>query len=205
MQQVLMRTERLPPREKPAVLEEAEIACEHIVLRRPEERDIAALVALADDLGVAAMLSHMPHPYRVEDAARFVRDARIGKCVYAIVGMPDGVFLGCCGFRMERRTAGIECWLGRPYWNRGYGTEALQRLVDLIFSTYGEVDRIEARPRAGNAASCRLVQKCGFQFQAPQLAASLALSCNVPVEWYALDRKTWTALKRWCLYSLERP
>jgi RimJ/RimL family protein N-acetyltransferase len=205
MQQVLMRAERLPPHGKPVVSEEAAIACERIVLRRPEERDIAALVALADDFAVAATLLGMPHPYRAEDAARFLRDARIGKCVYAIVGMPDGVFLGCCGFRIEGRTAGIECWLGRRYWNRGYGTQALQRLVDLIFSAYGEIDRIEARPRTGNAASCRLVQKCGFQFQAPQIAESLALSCSVPVEWYALDRKTWTALKRWCRHTQERP
>lgn len=199
MQHVLMRAERVSQHKGAADTKDVALGCGRIVLRRPEERDIAALVALADDLAVAAMLSQMPHPYRVEDAARFIGNTRIGKCAYVIAGMSDDALLGCCGFRMdeEGKTAGVECWLGRRYWNRGYGTEALQQLIDLIFSGYAEVGRIEACPRTGDIASRRVVQKCGFQFQASRLAASLALSCGVPVEWYILDRKTWAALKRW--------
>ncbi|SCB47778.1 GNAT family N-acetyltransferase [Rhizobium multihospitium] len=175
---------------------------ERLVLRAPHEEDIDALAHLANNANVATMVSRMPHPYTANDAADFVRRTKlgeIGKCVYAITKADNGAFLGCCGVEPtgDPRTVEIGYWLGEPYWNQGYTTEAAHALVDMVFRTRESVAQIDARCRVMNVASRRVVQKCGFQFQGSGLAASLALGSTVPVEWYRLDRKTWISLRSW--------
>jgi RimJ/RimL family protein N-acetyltransferase len=175
---------------------------ERLVLRAPHEEDIDALAHLANNANVATMVSRMPHPYTTNDAADFVRRTKlgeIGKCVYAITKADNGAFLGCCGVEPtgDPRTVEIGYWLGEPYWNQGYTTEAAHALVDMVFRTRENIAQIDARCRVMNVASRRVVQKCGFQFQGSGLAASLALGSTVPVEWYRLDRKTWISLRSW--------
>lgn len=174
---------------------------ERLVLRAPHEEDIDALAHLANNAKVATMVSRMPHPYTVNDAADFVRrtkDGAIGKCVYAITRAEDGAFLGCCGVEPhpDGLTVELGYWLGEPYWNKGYTTEAAQVLADMVFRTR-DIAQIDARCRVMNVGSRRVIQKCGFQFQGSGMVPSLAVGGMVPVEWYRLDRKTWLSLRSW--------
>lgn len=174
---------------------------QRLVMRAPHEDDIDALAHLANNANIANMVARMPHPYTVADAADFVRRTRagaIGKCVYAITKADNGAFLGCCGIEPHEdgRTVELGYWLGEPYWNQGYVTEAAHALIDMVFRTR-DVDQIDARCRVMNIPSRRVIQKCGFQFQATGMVQSLAVGGMVPVEWYRLDRKTWVSLKSW--------
>lgn len=172
-----------------------------LVMRAPHEDDIDALAHLANNANIATMVARMPHPYTVADAADFVRRTSagaIGKCVYAITKADNGAFLGCCGIEPHEdgRTVELGYWLGEPYWNQGYATEAAHALIDMVFRTR-DVEQIDARCRVMNIPSRRVIQKCGFQFQATGMVQSLAVGGMVPVEWYRLDRKTWVSLKSW--------
>jgi RimJ/RimL family protein N-acetyltransferase len=172
-----------------------------LVMRAPHEDDIDALAHLANNATIANMVARMPHPYTVADAVDFVRRTRagaIGKCVYAITKADNGAFLGCCGIEPHEdgRTVELGYWLGEPYWNQGYVTEAAHALIDMVFRTR-DVEQIDARCRVMNIPSRRVIQKCGFQFQATGMVQSLAVGGMVPVEWYRLDRKTWVSLKSW--------
>lgn len=174
---------------------------QRLVLRAPHEDDIDALAHLANNANIATMVARMPHPYTIADAADFVRRTKagaIGKCVYAITKADTGAFLGCCGIEPHEdgRTVELGYWLGEPHWNKGYVTEAAQSLTDMVFRTR-DVEQIDARCRVMNIASRRVIQKCGFQFQATGMIQSLAVGGMVPVEWYRLDRKTWVSLKSW--------
>lgn len=173
---------------------------ERLVLRAPHEEDIDALANLANNAKVATMVSRMPHPYTVNDAADFVRRTKaggIGKCVYAITKADNGLFLGCCGIEpIDDGTVEIGYWLGEPYWNRGYMTEAAHALIDMVFRTR-DIDQIDARCRVVNIGSRRVIQKCGFQFQGSAMFPSLAMGGLVAVEWFRLDRKTWMSLRSW--------
>lgn len=173
---------------------------ERLVLRAPHTDDIDALAHLANNANVATMVSRMPHPYTVDDAADFVRRAKegvIGKCVYAITRADNGHFLGCCGVEQGADgTVELGYWLGQPHWNQGYTTEAAQVLIDMVFRTR-EIDRIDARCRVTNVGSRRVIQKCGFQFQGTGMVPCQALGAMVPVEWFRLDRKTWMSLRTW--------
>jgi len=172
-----------------------------LVMRAPHEDDIDALAHLANNANIANMVARMPHPYTVADAADFVRRTRagaIGKCVYAITKADNGAFLGCCGIEPHEdgRTVELGYWLGEPFWNQGYATEAAHALIDMVFRTR-DIEQIDARCRVMNIPSRRVIQKCGFQFQATGMVQSIAVGGMVPVEWYRLDRKTWVSLKSW--------
>lgn len=172
-----------------------------LVLRAPHVEDIDALAHLANNSNIATMVSRMPLPYTIKDAADFVRRSikgEIGKCVYAITRMDNGEFLGYCALEPQADTKTLEIgyWLGEPHWNKGYSTEAAHALIDMAFRTR-EIDQIDARCRVTNVASRRVIQKCGFQFQGSGMIESLALGATVPVEWFRLDRKTWVSLRSW--------
>ncbi|MEA3536625.1 GNAT family protein [Rhizobium sp. CC-YZS058] len=172
-----------------------------LVLRAPHIDDVDALAHLANNANVATMVSRMPHPYTAADAAAFVRrtaEGTIGKCVYAITKAETGAFLGCCGVEAGADSAAVELgyWLGEPHWNQGYATEAAQTLIDMAFRTR-DIERIDARCRVVNAASRRVLQKCGFQLRGSGLVDCLALGGMVPVEHFHLDRKTWISLRSW--------
>lgn len=190
------RRPSLPPRgESPLQVSQ------RLVLRTPHEDDIDALAHLANNTNVAAMVSRMPHPYTAHDAEDFVNRAKqggIGKRVYAITLAETGTFIGCCGLEPHEDAAVMELgyWLGEPYWNRGYATEAAHMLIDMGFRDF-DIDAIDVRCRVVNVASRRVIQKCGFQFQGTGMSPCMALGAFVPVEWYRLDRRTWASLKSW--------
>ncbi|ACM38105.1 MULTISPECIES: GNAT family N-acetyltransferase [Rhizobium/Agrobacterium group] len=174
---------------------------QRLVMRAPHVEDIDALTHLANNAAVATMVSRMPHPYTAADAADFVRRSNlgeIGKCVYAITKGENGEFLGCCALEphTDLETLEIGYWLGEPYWNNGYATEAAHALIDMAFRTR-DIAFIDARCRVTNVAARRVIQKCGFQFQGSGMVGHLAARGMVPVEWYRLDRKTWMSLKSW--------
>ena len=51
------------------------LATENLVMRAPQESDIAHLVALADNHHVAQMLARMPHPYGEAEARAYATEA----------------------------------------------------------------------------------------------------------------------------------
>lgn len=206
MQGELIRASQSRPPEERLRPERSRSDCpvllsQRLVLRAPHEEDIDALAHLANNANIATMVSRMPHPYTAKDAAEFVRRAKngeIGKCVYAITRGDKGAFLGCCGLepQEDQQTVEIGYWLGEPYWNQGYATEAAHVLIDMAFRTRA-IDYIDARCRVTNVASRRVIQKCGFQFQGSGMFGSLAMGGMVAVEWFRLDRKTWMSLRSW--------
>ena len=52
-------------------------------------------------------------------------------------------------------------WLGEPCWGRGIMTQAVGRVVPYVFSRFPLV-RLESPVFAWNAASMRVLPKCGF-------------------------------------------
>jgi RimJ/RimL family protein N-acetyltransferase len=176
------------------------LVTERLVLRMPHREDVEALAALADNRRIAEMLAAMPHPYTPANAADFVRRAKageIGRCVYAMTLAESGHFIGCCGIGEGRNDPGpsLGYWVGEPHWGRGYATEAAHALIDLAFRATN-ADRLHAACRVANAASRRVIHKCGFQYSGMGMMDSLAAG-RVTVERYGLDRRTWIGLRTW--------
>lgn len=78
----------------------------------------------------------------------------------------DGVHIGSTGhYRVDkhnRKTTVAIVIYEREYWNRGYGTEALQLLLRHLFQRR-KLHRVELRTLAENARMIRCAEKCGFR------------------------------------------
>jgi RimJ/RimL family protein N-acetyltransferase len=177
-----------------------------LVLRRPTRVDAARLAELADDAGVAENLSTLPHPYTLDDAIAYIDNTevsatRINLGVY-VKGEADG-FIGTVSLMPrdgERFVVGY--WIGRPFWGRGYATEAAQATVDLAFGRLG-VDAIAATARVTNGTSRRVLEKCGFQFAGQGMGPSLFHRGMVPIDRFRLERSIWMSLKNWASNGVE--
>lgn len=174
------------------------LVTERLVLRPPHQDDIPELAELADNRRLAEMLARMPHPYGEREARAFVESAReramVG-CTYAVTLAESGAFIGCAGLHGAAQGLELGYWIGEPWWGHGYATEAAHALVDLAFRATA-IARLHASCRVVNAASRRVIHKCGFQYAGQGMLESLAAG-RVPVERYALDRRTWASLRSW--------
>ncbi len=168
------------------------LVTERLVLRAPHADDISDLAELANNRNVAEKLARMPHPYGFTDALEFLAmaEGREAGCIYAVTLAETGRFIGTAGLEDWRGT-GLEIgyWLGEPFWGRGYGTEAAGALVDLAFRATG-VDVLHASCRTGNAASRRVLEKCGFVHAGEGVLHSRAAG-EVSATYFELERDRW--------------
>jgi len=136
------------------------------LLRPWKVEDAPALVSCANNPRIAAMMRDgFPSPYTVEDADRFIRMAcePSGNLLLAIEA--DGAASGGIGIHplgdVYRKTAEIGYWLAEPYWGRGIITGAVRALVPVAFDRF-DIIRLQAGIFSENAASMRVLEKCGF-------------------------------------------
>jgi RimJ/RimL family protein N-acetyltransferase len=143
------------------------IGTERLILRGVGRSDAAAIAELANDLGVVGNTSQMPYPYRQADAEAFVAgceraDPRT-EATFAIEHRAFG-FMGILAF--DRNAAGrpeVGYWLGRPFWNRGYATEALTAALRWAKFDWRK-NVVWAGHFADNRASGQVLCKAGFLY-----------------------------------------
>jgi RimJ/RimL family protein N-acetyltransferase len=138
-----------------------------VVLRRFVAADAPRVELLAGDPLVAETTALIPHPYPLGAALDWIatHDAAVasGKEYTYAVTEAGGLVVGAIGLRPdpgERESIGY--WIGRPYWGRGYATAAAQAVIALGFGLI-DVEAITASHLARNAASGRVMEKCGMR------------------------------------------
>jgi RimJ/RimL family protein N-acetyltransferase len=109
----------------------------------------------------------LPYPYTENDAKVYIRamlDAD-ENTTFGFAILLDDQVVGSVGvFRRDNvhfRTAEMGYYIAEPFWGRGLGTSAVRQVCDYIFERTNII-RIFAEPYATNAASCRILEKCGF-------------------------------------------
>ncbi len=172
-----------------------------LLLRPPERRDAPEVAKLCDNPKVVLQTARMPYPYGERDAEAWIARARSAstdqEVSLLVTRLETGEILGGAGFgALESGEPEIGYWIGEPYWGQGYATEAVQAVIDCAFARRG-LPRLIGRCRVGNPASRRVLEKCGFQYQAAGMVHSRALKGPVPTEDFCLERYVWQSLKRW--------
>jgi RimJ/RimL family protein N-acetyltransferase len=182
----------------PFDLETPVLETKRLIMRPPHREDVEDLAIIANDRDIAEMTSRMPHPYSQDDAIAFIdgfEDGRYEGCIYAITIADSGRLIGMGAVENRSRFGGLEIgyWMGKPYWGKGFATEAASALVDLAFRVT-ETDTVLAACRTNNPASRRVLQKQGFQLLGLDEMDSLAAG-RVPIERHRLDREVWLSKK----------
>jgi RimJ/RimL family protein N-acetyltransferase len=145
-----------------------------IPLRRCEIRswkpaDLDALVEHADNARIAINLrDRFPHPYTRRHGRAFLARMRATTPETSFAIASDGRAIGGIGFVLghdvERVSAEIGYWLGESFWRRGIATEALIAITDYAITTH-RLTRLFAVPFAWNIASCRVLEKAGYELE----------------------------------------
>lgn len=177
------------------------IATERLVLRKLESRDRARLVELANNWRVAKNLGTMPYPYTEAMADEWIgKQAAFwasGKSRPLAITL-DGELIGGIGVGTKPDRGDDEWelgyWLGEPYWNRGYASEAATAVRDDAFEAVG-LPQILAGHYADNHASGRVLTKLGFRYFAEAQRHSLARGTNVRCLEMVLPRARWSEVK----------
>ena len=168
-----------------------------LALRAALLEDAKAVAALANDRRIAENTARIPYPYKLADAEQFIAGAsKKGEAAY-LVTLRDGTIVGACGLMFREDDAPeIGYWLGVPYWNKGYATEALHALIDYAFTDLTH-DAVQAGARVTNPASRRVLEKCGFQWTGVGLYRINSIKSSAPIDRFRLERRIWSALKTW--------
>ncbi len=130
-------------------------------LRRPNERDVPAIIDAVGDAEVARRLSRIPHPYAAADARFFLDHVVPGEWVWAITRGGEDTIIGAVGLTPEGETTELGYWLARASWGEGIVTEAARAVVAYGFDTLG-LPYIMSGYFADNPASGAVLRKLGF-------------------------------------------
>ena len=140
-------------------------------LRPWRPSDAPALAALLNNRKILDNLRDgIPFPYTVHDAEVFLAEmaAADRDQLYPFAIEAGGTLLGSisaarCG-NVHRHSAELGYYLGEPYWGRGYAADAVRQLCRRLWDTT-DLLRLFAEPFAYNTASCRVLEKAGFQLE----------------------------------------
>ncbi len=131
--------------------------------------DAAALCAVADNPNVARWMTRaFPSPYTPLDAEKWLAHATSDGPAHHYAIEIGRALAGGIGYEPRTGERGANAifgyWLGETYWGRGIGTDAAGTLADHALAS-GTVSRLEATVFVANAASARVLQKCGFSLE----------------------------------------
>ena len=141
---------------------------DRIVLRPWREDDAPALYKYASDPEVGPRAGWEPHK-SIKESLEIIRTVFHNDTTWAIELKETGEPLGAMGYlpaegsHLPSRKGEplVGYWVGRPYWNRGICTEALQLMLGHIREAT-DIRSLIGSHFIDNPASGRVMEKCGF-------------------------------------------
>jgi RimJ/RimL family protein N-acetyltransferase len=134
------------------------------------------------------MTGRLPFPYSEAAAHHWIDGVEEREKVFGIEH--EGDLIGICGFTSERNgDAELGYWIGKPYWGRGFATEAASAVVTYGYTKAG-VRRFVCKHFSGNPGSARVIQKLGFKYIGSTTGWCEAQQCELPALTYE-RRRPW--------------
>ena len=156
---------------------------------------------LSDAKDLAAALSNkkvqdnlrdgLPYPYTEQDGKEFISAmfSADENETFAFAITVDNMVLGSIGiFRqgnIHRQTAELGYYIAEEYWGKGIMTEAVKQICEYVFAN-SDIIRIYAEPFAYNIASCRVLEKVGFQYEGTLRSNAVKNSKVIDMKMYSL-------------------
>ena len=161
-----------------------------LLLRPGWTEDAPALAKAIADETIVRNLSSAPWPFALRDAEAFLaapRDPVLPSLLIFERTVSEPLLVGACG--LGRRASGnveLGYWVARPYWGRGFATEAGEALLGMARAI--GLRRLEASHFLDNPASGRVLEKLGFQ-STGMIAARLscARGMDIPARYFRLE------------------
>jgi RimJ/RimL family protein N-acetyltransferase len=179
-----------------------QLETERLILRPPSTLDAPRMSGLGGEYEVARGTLTMPHPYTEADASDFIDSTKVGweklsPCIFAIIHKAEQALIGMIGVhtRAEHKHADLGYWIGIPYWNQGYATEAARGTIDWCFEQLG-LNRVYAEHFGSNPASGKVMQKIGMTYEGTLRQHYIRFGAVQDVLIYSILRSEWAARQK---------
>lgn len=157
--------------------------------------DLDAMVSHLANPDISKATLRIPFPYVRRDAEDFVqfldseREKNGFDHTFAIRDK-DSYLLGCIGCEVDvakdKHFGELGYWLGAPYRRKGITEAAARTLLDHMKVSH-EVTRVQASVFPWNAASSKLLLKCGFKFITHRPKGKVVNGQPVDIDLYELS------------------
>lgn len=140
---------------------------ERLVLRAFEQSDAPRVQLLVSDRDVALNTMNIPHPYPENGAAEWIAGQESAPDPHNVrFAIDDGQLVGSIGLRVQQdfERAEMGYWIGKPFWGRGYATEAAGAVIRYGFEELN-LHRIYAGYFHRNEQSARVMIKNGMKYE----------------------------------------
>lgn len=165
-----------------------------MIIRKWEMADAKDLAkALSNKKVQDNLRDGLPYPYTEQDGEYYITSMLEAdeNDTFAFAIIVNGKVAGSIGvFRqgnIHRLTAELGYYIGEEYWGRGIMTKAVKQICEYVFE-HSDIIRIYAEPFSYNIASCRVLEKAGFQYEG-------TLRNNAIKNGKVLDMKMYSLLK----------
>jgi ribosomal-protein-alanine N-acetyltransferase len=168
---------------------------ERLILRKMVLNDAEAVFAYASNSEVSRYTLWETHR-SIEDSRAFLEFATQkyengGEPDWGIVYRGPGCLVGACGlvnWEAEHARAEVGFVLSREYWGRGLMSEAVRAILRFGFERMN-LNRIEARCIAENAASARVMEKAGMVYEGTLRQREYIKGAYRDIKLYAILKK----------------
>lgn len=147
------------------------IQLDRLTLRPFSLEDASAVQDLAGDPYIAATTLYIPHPYEDGMAEDWIKTHAVnyheGRSLeLAIVHTEEKFLIGaiCIGLNKMFDNGELAYWIGKPYKNNGYCTEAARGIIRYAFEQL-DLNRVYARYLGKNPASGKVMKKLGMKYE----------------------------------------
>lgn len=144
---------------------------DRLILRPFTVDDAQRVQELAGARAIADTTANIPHPYPDGAAEAWIgthaAEFEAGRSVvFAVVLRATGVLIGAIGLVIDSHDARAEMgyWIGKPFWNHGYATDAGHAVLVYAFNQLG-LHRVHASYMSRNPASGRVMEKLGMRHE----------------------------------------
>lgn len=145
-----------------------QLETERLILRTWKKSDAGDLYRYAKNPAVGPAAGWKPHESEAE-SRKIIGEVFLQNTVWAVVWKKSGAVIGSVGFQEDKFRPAVHSMemgysLSEEFWGRGIMTEAAREIIDYGFE-YMRLDIISITTGEENAASRRVIEKCGFSYE----------------------------------------
>lgn len=178
------------------------LATSRLILRPFRKDDASSVQRLAGQWEIADTTLNIPHPYENGMAEQWIETHEPGYeagtlATFAVVLRESKELIGTVELKIDRglNKADLGYWIGKPYWNFGYATEAARAIIAAGFDELG-LDRIRACHFARNPSSGRVMEKLGMLRERTTRQDTMKCGKHEDLVSYGVLRENWMKIQQ---------
>jgi ribosomal-protein-alanine N-acetyltransferase len=148
-------------------MKQPDLTTDRLLLRAFKLSDAIEVQKLSGNYNVSKTTLNIPYPYKSGMAETWIGTHLENwnnrtVLTYAIISIQTNQLLGAIGLvKIDGLQGELGYWLGEPYWDKGYGTEAAKAIIQFSFEKL-RLRLITAEHLISNPASGKVMQKAGM-------------------------------------------